>query len=163
MGDIGQKGIAGNYQEPIFDLTLHKKIWKYIAELFIPEHEALLQLKVNHLLTQKEEYDIVSSYRNNLACQFALEYLAFLDPNSVDYNIFWSNKYYDPDTRHPFCVKACPFIIQENSSCMNGLYNKYFDNYDYCDDSIVIFDKKEWTDTCLQIANLPVKQGIKIK
>lgn len=137
-----------------FNVSLHKKFWNYIADNKIPEPEALEESLIKGILTKSEYYEISNSFNKSLSCQYCCDNL-----NEKDRKTFMNQQYSSLDIE--ICKKGCPFKIS-GDTCMDGLYNRYFDNFDYEYGHPKIFNEKEWEDVAKAIANFPVKDGIKV-
>lgn len=171
---IGPKGIPGpdengNFVKPIFNRQLHIKVWEYIANIYLPKHEAIVDMSYNKLLTPHEEYELLSAHHGTLACQYALEVINY-NKNSEELKEFWT-----ASCSLPICFKYCPFEIKKDinthiqnkdqryldlSNCFDGLYHEYMNLYDYEDDSPIILNKQLWKEICLKIANFKIKDNV---
>lgn len=100
-------------KETVFNHTLHKKFWNYIADNGVTKEEALLSTDFD--VTLKERNELIVSEGKCIACDYA-------NKISIDYDDM-----YLPHSE--YCKKYCPFELNEERlySCLNGLYNDYRD------------------------------------
>lgn len=90
----------------VFNQSLHRKFWLYIAEHCIEKAAAIEQMIEQGLLTLDEAQTLLASKNNCLACEYAEE-MRFHDSIGA--------------------CECCPFVgvhsVSEN--CLHGTYNNY--------------------------------------